>query len=87
MTAGAGTVEGHLAGPATVVRRPTRVTSHGRGPSSGSMIVVRLLMLLAGAPLVATGIGLTMVGVFAFIGLPMLVVGLGLVSAAASPRS
>lgn len=51
------------------------------------MIFLRLLMLLTGAPLVASGIGLTMVGVFAFIGLPMLVVGLGLVSAAASPRS
>jgi hypothetical protein len=51
------------------------------------MILVRLLMLLVGAPLVAGGIGMTMVGVFAFIGVPMLVVGLGLVSAAANPRS
>lgn len=51
------------------------------------MLLLRLLMLLIGAPLVATGVGLTMVGVFAFIGIPMLVVGLGLVSAAVNPRS
>ena len=50
------------------------------------MLLLRLLMLLTGAPLVATGVGLTMVGVFAFIGIPMLVVGLGLVSAAVNPR-
>jgi hypothetical protein len=50
------------------------------------MIVLRFLMLMVGAPLVATGIGMTMVGVFAFIGIPLLVIGLGLVSAAANPR-
>lgn len=51
------------------------------------MILLRLLMLSIGAPLVATGIGMTMVGVLAFIGIPMLVLGLGLVSAAANPRT
>ncbi|HEX6422190.1 MAG TPA: hypothetical protein VFZ79_01845 [Acidimicrobiales bacterium] len=49
------------------------------------MIVMRALMLLLGAPLVATGIGMTMVGVLAFVGVPLLVVGLGLVSAAVNP--
>ena len=51
------------------------------------MIVMRALMLLVGASLLATGIGVTMVGVFAFVSVPMLVVGLGLVSAAANPQS
>ena len=44
-------------------------------------------MLLMGLPLIVTGIGLTMVGIFAFIGMPMLILGLALVSAAAGPRS
>jgi hypothetical protein len=50
------------------------------------MIVMRALMLLGGASLVATGIGMTMIGVLAFIGVPLLIVGLGLVSAAANPQ-
>lgn len=49
------------------------------------MILLRAFMFLVGAPLVAGGIGLTMIGVFAFIGMPMLI--LGLVSAAISPRA
>jgi hypothetical protein len=44
-------------------------------------------MLLVGMPLVAGGIGLTMVGIFAFIGMPMLILGLALTSAATAPRS
>jgi hypothetical protein len=51
------------------------------------MTIMRVLMFLAGAPLVATGIGLTMVGVLAFMGIPLLVVGLGLLSAATSPQT
>lgn len=51
------------------------------------MILLRAFMFLAGAPLVAGGIGLTMIGVFAFIGMPMLILGLGLISAAISPRT
>ena len=50
-------------------------------------MIARALMLLMGLPLIATGIGLTMVGIFAFIGMPMLILGLALVSAAAGPRS
>ena len=50
------------------------------------MIVMRALMLLGGASLVATGLGMTMIGVLAFIGVPLLVLALGLVSAAATPR-
>jgi hypothetical protein len=48
------------------------------------MILIRLVAILAGAGLVAGGLGMTMIGVFAFIGIPMLVLGLGLISAATS---
>jgi hypothetical protein len=51
------------------------------------MILFRFLLVVIGASLVAGGLGLTMVGVFAFIGVPLLLVGLGLVSAGTSPRS
>jgi hypothetical protein len=51
------------------------------------MLVLRLVLLLMGASLVAGGLGLTAVGVFAFVGLPLLVIGLGLVSAAVGPRT
>ena len=44
-------------------------------------------MLLLGASLLAGGLGLTMIGVFAFIGIPLLALGLGLVSAAVNPRA
>jgi hypothetical protein len=50
------------------------------------MILIRLLAILTGAGLVASGIGMTMIGVLAFIGIPLLVVGLGLISAAVNPR-
>jgi hypothetical protein len=50
-------------------------------------VITRALMLFMGLPLIATGIGLTMVGVLAFVGMPMLILGLALVSAAAGPRS
>lgn len=50
------------------------------------MILLRLLMLVVGVSLVGGGLGLTMIGVFAFVGLPMLVIGLGLISAATNPR-
>jgi hypothetical protein len=47
----------------------------------------RLLLLAIGLPLVATGFGLTAAfGIFAFIGMPLLVVGLGCVSAAVDHR-
>lgn len=49
-------------------------------------MIARALMLFMGLPLIATGIGLTMVGIFAFIGMPMLILGLALVSAAAGPQ-
>jgi hypothetical protein len=50
-------------------------------------VIARALMLFMGLPLIATGIGLTMVGIFAFIGMPMLILGLALVSAAAGPQT
>jgi hypothetical protein len=53
----------------------------------GGMILFRFVMIVIGASLIAGGLGLTMVGVFAFIGIPMLILGLGLVSAGTSPRS
>jgi hypothetical protein len=45
------------------------------------MILLRLVMIVTGASLVAGGLGLTMIGVFAFIGMPMLILGLGLAPA------
>ena len=65
---------------------PGRPRADGRGVGSGT-VVARALMLLVGMPLVAGGIGLTMVGIFAFIGMPMLILGLALTSAATAPRS
>lgn len=50
------------------------------------MIVFRALMVLVGVSLVGGGMGLTMIGVFAFIGVPLLIVGLGLISAGVNPR-
>lgn len=51
------------------------------------MILLRLLMIVVGASLIGGGMGLTVIGVFAFIGVPMLVLGLGLVSAGVNPKS
>jgi hypothetical protein len=42
-------------------------------------------MIVTGVSLTAGGLGLTMVGVFAFIGMPMLILGLSLISAGANP--
>lgn len=50
------------------------------------MILLRALMLLIGVSLTAGGMGLTMIGVFAFLGIPMLILGLGLISAATNPQ-
>jgi hypothetical protein len=69
-------------------------TTTGEEPMSSTTLIARALEigtviarapLLAGLPLIATGIGLTMVGIFAVIGIPMLILGLALVSAAAGP--
>jgi hypothetical protein len=50
-------------------------------------MIERALMLIVGLPLIASGIGPTMVGIFAFLGTPTLGLGLGLAlaSAAAGP--
>jgi hypothetical protein len=45
----------------------------------------RLMMIVLALPLVATGVGLVMLGVFAPIGAPMLIVGVSLISAATNP--
>ena len=43
----------------------------------------RVLLLLIGLPLAAGGLGLTVsFGVLAFVGMPLLILGLGLISAA-----
>jgi hypothetical protein len=45
--------------------------------------LLRVLLILPGAALAVTGMGLTLAfGVFAFIGIPLLAVGLGLLTAA-----
>lgn len=49
------------------------------------MILFRLLLIVIGVSLAAGGLGLTMVGVLAFIGMPMLILGLGLISTGANP--
>ena len=42
----------------------------------------RFILLAIGLPLMVTGLSLTVIGVFAFIGIPLLIGGLGCVSAA-----
>jgi hypothetical protein len=50
-------------------------------------MLLRFVLLAIGLPLVATGFGLTAAfGIFAFIGMPLLIVGLGCVSAALDHR-
>lgn len=66
--------------------RPGRLSQIGRSRCPVGVIVLRALMVLVGVSLVGGGMGLTMIGVFAFIGVPLLIVGLGLISAGASPR-
>jgi hypothetical protein len=51
------------------------------------MLLLRVLMFFTGVPLVAGGVGMTAIGVFAFLGVPMLILGLGLISAAINPRT
>ena len=51
------------------------------------MILRRIPTFLAGEPLVSGGLGLTAIGVFAFLGVPMLILGLGLIGAAVTPRA
>ncbi len=49
-------------------------------------MVLRMVMVAIGLPLVATGFGLTAAfGIFAFIGMPLLILGLGFVSAGVNP--
>ena len=46
----------------------------------------RMVLLLIGLPLAAGGLGLTVsVGVLAFVGMPLMIIGLGCISAAPSP--
>jgi hypothetical protein len=50
-------------------------------------MLLRVVLLAVGVPLVATGLGLTAAfGIFAFIGMPLLIIGLGCVSAALDDR-
>jgi hypothetical protein len=51
------------------------------------MILLRVLTFLAGPPLVAGGLGVTAIGVLAFLEVPMLILGLGPISAAVTPRA
>jgi hypothetical protein len=49
-------------------------------------MVERIVLLVLGIPLTAGGLGLTLsFGIFAFIGMPLLCIGLGCVSAASAP--
>jgi hypothetical protein len=49
-------------------------------------MVLRMIMVAIGLPLIATGFGLTAAfGIFAFVGMPLLIVGLGFVSAGVNP--
>jgi hypothetical protein len=48
----------------------------------------RIVLLVLGIPLTAGGLGLTLsFGIFAFIGMPLLCVGLGCISAATAPAT
>ncbi len=48
----------------------------------------RIILLALGLPLAASGLGLTLsFGVLAFLGMPLLIIGLGCISAAAAPAS
>jgi hypothetical protein len=51
-------------------------------------MLTRFALLVIGLPLAVTGVGLTAAfGIFAFIGMPLLAIGLSCVSAAFDPRS
>jgi hypothetical protein len=46
----------------------------------------RIILMTVGIPLAAGGLGLTLsFGIFAFIGMPLLCIGLGCISAATAP--
>lgn len=50
-------------------------------------MLMRIFMVAMGLPLIATGFGLTAAfGIFAFIGMPLLILGLGLLSAGVNPQ-
>jgi hypothetical protein len=51
-------------------------------------MIERGIPVLIGVPLMATGFGLTAAfGIFAFIGMPLLIIGLGCISVGVSPRT
>lgn len=50
-------------------------------------MIARALMMLVGVTLASMGAGMTMLGIFAFVGMPMLIVGLMLIIEAADTRS
>lgn len=51
-------------------------------------MLTRFVLLVIGLPLAVTGVGLTAAfGIFAFVGMPLLAIGLSCVSAAVDPRS
>src|SRR5262245_63062519 len=66
---------------------PRRCHKSGRPIVLLVMILLRLLMTVIGVSLAAGGLGLTMIGVFAFIGAPLLILGLAPISARANPRT
>ncbi len=50
------------------------------------MFIERAVPIMIGLPLIATGFGLTAAfGIFAFIGMPILIIGLGCLSVGLSP--
>jgi hypothetical protein len=69
---------GRLLGMTTITPTRPRTATRRFGRA-----LVRVLLIIPGAALAVTGMGLTLAfGVFAFIGIPLLAVGLGLVTAA-----
>jgi hypothetical protein len=51
-------------------------------------MIERVIPVVIGLPLIATGFGLTAAfGIFSFIGMPLLIIGLGCFSAGVNPRT
>ncbi len=51
-------------------------------------MIERSIPVIIGIPLMATGFGLTAAfGIFAFIGMPLLIIGLGCISAGVNPQT
>lgn len=50
-------------------------------------MIARALMILVGMMVAAMGIGMTMIGIFAVVGVPMIMVGLALLVEGADPQS